>query len=94
MRIDIHHHYDQSVIGRLETILTTQEILMATQEELNAKLAELSDAITTELQQLADAVAAQAPDLSPQVAKVQELIDALKADDPPAPTVPTEPPQA
>ena len=58
------------------------ERTMATQEELDAKLAELTDAVTNELKQLADAIAAQAPDLSPQVAKVQSLIDALKADDP------------
>lgn len=60
---------------------------MANQADLDAKLDELQAAITTELQQLADAIAAQAPDLAPQVARVQSLVDALKADDPAAPSV-------
>lgn len=90
MKIDVHHHYDPAVIGRLETILTMQETMMADQAALNAKLTELADAISAEMKQLADAIAAQAPDLSPQVAKVQELIDALKSDDP-APVAAAEP---
>ena len=55
---------------------------MATQAELDAKLDELQAAVTTELKQLADAIAASAPDLSPQVAKVQAALDALISDDP------------
>lgn len=58
--------------------------MAANQADLDAKLTELQDAVTKELQQLADAIATQAPDLAPQVAKVQSLIDALKSDDPPA----------
>ena len=61
---------------------------MATQADLDAKLDELQAAVTTELKQLADAIAASAPDLAPQVAKVQAAVDALIADDP-AVTPPT-----
>ena len=56
--------------------------LMAGQAELDAKLDELKASVDKELQQLADAIAKTAPDLSPQVAKVQAAIDALNADDP------------
>jgi hypothetical protein len=59
---------------------------MANQQDLDAKLDELTGAVSFELQQLADAIAKTAPDLAPQVAKVQSLIDALKGDDPAPPT--------
>ena len=64
------------------------EKIMATQADLDAKLDELQAAVTTELKQLADAIAKSAPDLAPQVAKVQAAVDALIADDP-AVTPPT-----
>ena len=67
----LHYH-----LNRLEINL------VATQQELDAKIDELTGAVSTELQQLADAIAKAAPDLAPQVAKIQGLIDALKADDP------------
>ena len=59
--------------------------IMVTQAELDAKLDELSASVSTEMQQLVDAINAQAPDLAPQAAKVQALIDALASDDPQAP---------
>ena len=62
-----------------------EDRIMAGQAELDAKLDELQAAVTTELKQLADAIAATAPDLSPQVAKVQAAVDALVSDDPKAP---------
>ena len=62
-----------------------EDMIMATQAELDAKLDELQAAVTTELKQLADAIAASAPDLAPQVAKVQAAVDALVSDDPVAP---------
>lgn len=85
MKLDVYLHHDAAVIGRLETILTMQENTMAGLAELDAKLSELANGIATEMQQLADAVAAAAPDLSPQVARIQGMIDALKSDDPAAP---------
>ena len=57
--------------------------IMANQADLDAKLDALNAAVQTELKQLADAVAASAPALAPQVAKVQAAIDALNSDDPP-----------
>ena len=55
---------------------------MANQADLEAKLDELKASVTKELQQLADSLAAPEPDLAASVAKVQEMIDALNADDP------------
>lgn len=56
--------------------------IMVTQAELDAKLDELSASVQKEMQQLVDAINASAPDLAPQAAKVQALIDALATDDP------------
>ena len=58
---------------------------MANQQDLDAKIDELTGAVSFELQQLADAIARSAPDLAPQVAKVQAMIDALASDDPAPP---------
>ena len=63
-------------------------------DELTQADAERHAALLDEIKQLADAIAAQAPpDLTPQIAKLQTLVDAakadtaaLKADDPAAPT--------
>ena len=60
---------------------------MAVLADLEAKLSELEAAnaaahaaISNEIKQLADAVAAQAPDLAPAVARVQAVVDSLTAD--------------
>jgi hypothetical protein len=63
-------------------LIQMEKRIMVGQVELDAKLDELKASVDKELQQLADAVAASAPDLSPQVKKVQDAIDALNADDP------------
>jgi hypothetical protein len=81
-----HWYHHLTLDQKIDLILKQQEFIMAGQVDLDAKLDELKASVSKELQQLADAVAASAPDLSPQVAKVQALIDALNADDPAAPT--------
>ena len=80
-----HWYHHLTLDQKIDLILKQQEFIMAGQVDLDAKLDELKASVSKELQQLADAVAASAPDLSPQVAKVQSLIDALNADDPAAP---------
>jgi hypothetical protein len=79
------------VFNSLRRYLIRIERNMATQAELDAKLDELNANVAFELQQLKDAVAATAPDLAPQVAKVQAAIDALKSDDPAPPAPPPAP---
>jgi hypothetical protein len=72
----------------LEHVIKQQGKIMATQAELDAKLDELAIATQKEMQQLADAIAASAPDLTPQVQKIQKMIDALASDDPTAAPTP------
>lgn len=88
MRIDIHFNSQQ--LNRIEERLNT----MPTQADLDTALDNLSTAVTdaatrvsADLKALADKIAAipGAPDLSPEIAKVQASIDAIKAIDPAAP---------
>ena len=86
-----HHEHD------IYTYLYHMEArLMANQADLNAALDALQVAVTDEIKQLADAIAAQTPpvDLAAEVARVQSAIDALKADDPVVTPPPVEPPPA
>ena len=79
-------------------IQRTKGDLMASLQDLRDKLAEVEAAAEAEraqvadglakvaelTQKLADAVAAQAPDLAPEVARLQAVVDSLKSDDAPA----------
>jgi len=74
--------FNRAIRGLHYHLARLEERLVANQQDLDAKIDELAGAVSVELQQLADAIAKSAPDLAPQVAKVQSMIDALVADDP------------
>ena len=75
-------HFDLAIAALHSHLHRIERQLMANQADVDAALDALGKAITDELAQLAAAVAASAPDLSPQVAKIQALTAQLVADDP------------
>lgn len=85
-------HIHKHLIGMEVRMAEDVKALDAKLDELAVADAARQTAIKKELDQLAAAVATQAPDLTPQVAKVQALIDSAGADkasldvDDPAPT--------
>ena len=72
-----------NINAKLNILIEQGKQIMVTQAELDAKLDELATSVQKEMQQLVDAINASAPDLAPQAAKVQALIDALASDDKP-----------
>lgn len=101
VHIHIHHEHSapalEAVIVKAVTeinamLKSVQQEIKHMADDLDGKLDELSAAITTELQQVSDAIAggAAGQEAIAQVerakTKVQVAIDALKSDDPAAPT--------